>query len=94
MPTNESVPTNGPPTIDKKHPNWQTKGGWIEWTKRETKTMGTRRYPRRRKWRWDEEKEDWVKTTPKYSLNDYDPVDEEDYVKIVERRERAKKLGF
>lgn len=56
--------------------------------------MGVRRYPRRRHWEWDDGKQDWVKSTPIYSLNDYDPIDEADYVKIVERRKRAKQLGF
>jgi hypothetical protein len=91
VPTND-LPTNETPsTIDRRRQNWQTKRGWIEWTLRETKTMGRRRYPRFRRWEWNGET--WVKSSPIYRA-DLDAMDEADYVKFAGRRDRARKLGY
>lgn len=95
VPTN--MPTNEPPlsTIDKRHEERQIKRGWIEWPAHETKQYGKRRYPRHREWLWDEEKHKWIKSNPVYNYRpDLKPMNEVDYVKYAERRDKARKLGY
>lgn len=89
VPTNGLPTNNEPSTIDRRRENWQTKSGWIEWTLRETKKLGRRRYPRFRRWEWNGAS--WVKSRPIYRA-DLDTMDEADYVKFAERRDRARKL--
>jgi len=91
-----TMPTNGKGEnkASSTNRNFQVKSGWIEWTARETKQYGKRRYPRYREWMWNVSEQKWVKSNPVYREDLPDAMNEDDYVKYAKRRDRARKLGF
>lgn len=91
VPTNEKRSSTNENAIGGQR---QIKRGWIEWTARETKKYGKRRYPRYREWLWDGSEQKWIKSSPVYREDLPDAMNEEDYVKYAKRRDKARKLGF